>query len=119
MESRLDHFDILDLYVFACVFLQIPLQKVSEREGDVVSCLVWIHSDSDSLGFCSISHCCNVMGCESQGQFAQRMCFLLFFVYLFCIFMCLCFYMFALRSHFASLSLCVCLCVRALVFVCG
>lgn len=57
------------------------MQKV--REGDVVSCLVWIHSDSDLLGFCSVSHSCNVMGCEPQGQFAGAFC-LFFLSFFFC-----------------------------------
>jgi len=89
-------------------------------EGDVVSCLVWIHSDSDLLGLCYISRCCHVMGCEPQGQFVSAGVRLpvLHCAYFFCVSVCV-FYaivcMFALFSHNVSLPLCVCV----LVFVCG
>ena len=37
----------------------------------MVSCLVWIHSDSDLLGLCYVSQCSNIMGREPQGQFVS------------------------------------------------
>ena len=99
------------LYVFFCRFLSRRSER--EREGAVVSCLVWIHSDSDSLSFCSISHCCNVMGCESQGQFAQSICVLLSVLCIVFVFFCVC--VFTCLHCVLTLppypSVCVCHCV--------
>lgn len=52
--------------VCICVFFRWLSRGL---EGDAVSCLVWILSDNHLQSFCYMSHCCNVMGCEPQGQF--------------------------------------------------
>lgn len=86
----------------------------------MVSCFVWIHSDSDLLGFCSISHSCNVMGCESQGQFVSTCVFVFFsfFVYLSCLLVFLCVYKHICIEFSLCLPLPVCLFVCLCTCVC-
>ncbi len=106
------------VYICVCVCVCVRvfnILKVIVR--DVVSCLVWFHSDSDLLGFCSISHSCNIMRCESQGQvLCICVCvFSRFWVSFVCLYLFVC--LFILLSHFVSQSLRVfvfvhvCLCV--------
>lgn len=124
--------DWILLTFWICIYLcavVVFVERLSRRsEANVVSCLVWIQADCDLLGSCYISHCCNAMGCEPQGQFASSCVCVCLFHIVCTSFLCLSFSvpvfffhtftaMFALLSHFVSLSLCICVFVRALVEV--
>lgn len=86
MESRLDHFDIwIRVYLRVFFFADGSAEGQTERCGSMFSL-----DDSDLLDFCSISHCCNVMRCESQGHFVSAyvcVCFMFLHV---CIALLLC-----------------------------
>lgn len=87
-------------------------------DGYVVSCLVWIQSDSDLLSFCYISHCCNEMRCEPQGHiFTHSVCAL---PSLDTAHFCLSIFLLLLNLPFFSfLTPSPCLYVFALILVCG
>lgn len=110
MQNRWDRFDMW-MYTCLCVF-----RWLSRRlHDDVVWCLAWSHSDVDLLSFWYISCCCNLMGCEPQGQFVGtcvRACVCSVYTLSASVFICL--FMFALLSHFAS---CVCVCTSVCVWL--
>ncbi len=113
--NRLDHLDIwICVYLCVCVCV-FNILKVIVR--DVVSCLVWFHSDSDLLGFCSISHSCNIMRCESQGQVLCICVCFLSFLGIFCVFVFVCVPVYIAFSLCLPIPSCFCVCAR--VFVCG
>lgn len=115
--------DWILLTFWICIYLcavVVFVERLSRRsEANVVSCLVWIQADSDLLGSCYISHCCNVMGCEPQGQFASSCVCVCLFHIVCTSFLCLSFSVPVFFSYiYSHVCIAFSLCLAVPVYLC-